>query len=856
MKFPAKYRPVLTVPLVWLSGCGLGPLSQIAERDPIISLAPPDPLVALERSSQNIEADLDEGGMFTADLRQAEGGADADRLMQLTRSRRRMRAAAEELEGMEEEVEPAASEFLPPSRRQARGPALDASDPTLPPRRSSRSAAAPAPVATQASLPPYARRQARQARAQQRGMQMDGAALAEADRIDRAVDAQAERAELAAITEAELAERRLLAEAELIERLARAETELAERVALAKEERDRRIEVARQERELRMAIAGIASEEILDSSKLDRARERLEAETVAANESRWTRWTRIFRRDPVEAPVEETLTGEEVLAAMPNHSAKAIELEREKAALERAIAKLKAQDEGPSSIDNLLERREKQIDSALANALGSGKPAEESESSPAKTPTESLHPSLLEIPASAWADSKPAVAKNDEAAGPREMPLLDTTGPSLLDTSGPSLFDDELSVADSNYVPPAPVDDGVDPSIAATPEEDFWILGRGEDSSSLLSDSGAGSATNPAAFPGSENPLAFPELPGQEPSISESVDASEGPLLGLLPRDDKPGLLDSHWADDQAKPAAQPDNPWASAQPLVAEGQQDSSSLPRLDWSEPGVRTDASLATVTHSRLPSAREELRAAEWEQQSLLDACPPLSRELQQLVLQLDIPEVGVRKAVLADLAALGEEAQPALPAVRVLLDDSPLVAAHAAWTIFAIDPSDGSAQDELLQLMQTEDAEVVQFAAYALGSMGPTALPAAAGLRIERERHTGATRLHIAEALSRIDAFDTASVEVLINSLSDSHQNHRWLAALALGQVNPRHASQVVPALTASLRDTDPEVRSAAALSLGGFGTTAASAIPELESRAATDAPSVQEAARTALACIRE
>jgi HEAT repeat protein len=187
--------------------------------------------------------------------------------------------------------------------------------------------------------------------------------------------------------------------------------------------------------------------------------------------------------------------------------------------------------------------------------------------------------------------------------------------------------------------------------------------------------------------------------------------------------------------------------------------------------------------------------------------------------------------------------------------VLLEDHPLIAAHAAWTIWNITGDEQEATRELVRLIQTGQPEVVQFAAYALGSLGPKALGVAPALRVAREQYNGATRLHIAEALVRIDAFDDASVQVLISALNAPEAHQRWLGALALGHVQARHSVTVVPALVTALQDADPEVRSAAALSLGGFGPAAAAAIPELQRRATLDSPTVREAAQTALACIR-
>ncbi|MEZ6055426.1 MAG: HEAT repeat domain-containing protein [Planctomycetaceae bacterium] len=240
--------------------------------------------------------------------------------------------------------------------------------------------------------------------------------------------------------------------------------------------------------------------------------------------------------------------------------------------------------------------------------------------------------------------------------------------------------------------------------------------------------------------------------------------------------------------------------------------------------------------------------------WSGPTLTSYCRNLAPKLRPIIERLDYPSIEVRKQGLADLAILGPDAMSAIPAVEVLIDDVPIVAAHAAWTLLQIDGDQQTTAHVMQQLVQEPDEEVVQFAAYALGSIGPHARSATPQLRIARERYSGITRLHIAEALTRIDAFDEGSVDILIDSLHDRERQHRWLAAIALGQVSTRHATRVVPALTSALRDTDAQVRSAAALSVGRFGPAARSAVNELQSRAALDAPEVREAARTSLACI--
>jgi hypothetical protein len=87
----------------------------------------------------------------------------------------------------------------------------------------------------------------------------------------------------------------------------------------------------------------------------------------------------------------------------------------------------------------------------------------------------------------------------------------------------------------------------------------------------------------------------------------------------------------------------------------------------------------------------------------------------------------------------------------------------------------------------------------------------------------EAASGIERVHLAEAIARIDFEDAPAVAVLIEGLHSSEPEVRFIAAYALGDVSPRHCDRVVPALSAAQRDADDAVRTAATLALQAFRT---------------------------------
>jgi hypothetical protein len=113
-----------------------------------------------------------------------------------------------------------------------------------------------------------------------------------------------------------------------------------------------------------------------------------------------------------------------------------------------------------------------------------------------------------------------------------------------------------------------------------------------------------------------------------------------------------------------------------------------------------------------------------------------------------------------------------------------------------------------------------------------------------------------RLRIAETLLKLQPNDRVATECLAELLVGRNEAElRQAAAAALGSAGTGRNSFAVASLTDALDDASPQVRAAAATSLGLFGRTASDSVSRLENAAVSDVPVVRQAATLALASIR-
>ena len=245
----------------------------------------------------------------------------------------------------------------------------------------------------------------------------------------------------------------------------------------------------------------------------------------------------------------------------------------------------------------------------------------------------------------------------------------------------------------------------------------------------------------------------------------------------------------------------------------------------------------------------------------------------RSLSVLITLVESNDPGVSPLSAYILGCMGFEAAKALPVLRRrLVRGDKKISLHMAEAVAKIDPTDRAAVDVLMTALKdgnppvraqaafalrSVDAEqvgrvvppltaalnndddptvrtaaeltIVGFlesqesglrglTAYVLGTVGPDAEPLLPALHRGLADSRGQARLHLAEAVIKIDPNDQHPVDLLLGDLKSNNAKTRCQAAYALSAVGWAHANRVADGLTAVLDDSDGQVRAAAQLAL--------------------------------------
>jgi len=213
----------------------------------------------------------------------------------------------------------------------------------------------------------------------------------------------------------------------------------------------------------------------------------------------------------------------------------------------------------------------------------------------------------------------------------------------------------------------------------------------------------------------------------------------------------------------------------------------------------------------------------------------------REIRRRIQQLYSPDAAVRGMAAVRLGQMGDLAQPAIPFLLSMLDDS----VSLEWERTSTESPLEHARRVLMGLYKEQRTSPGKEAALALGRLCTKAIPPL----LEALKHQDPNvRVNAAIALSRIG--DTAAVPALLPLLKDPEARVRAQAARSLGELGDRRAAQP---LVEALRDPEVEVRKEAVRALGELREpeTLGAMLEALK-----DLPPVRDAAERALLEVRD
>lgn len=150
--------------------------------------------------------------------------------------------------------------------------------------------------------------------------------------------------------------------------------------------------------------------------------------------------------------------------------------------------------------------------------------------------------------------------------------------------------------------------------------------------------------------------------------------------------------------------------------------------------------------------------------------------------------------------------------------------------------------------------TPDAESA-LAAYMMGTRTTGQHSVMISLGEQLAARKGFARVHVAEALLRLDGNHVAATDALIEMVSASEKKEvRMLAVLAMQSAAATQRDRCIQVLVRLLSDADSALRTAGALALGGYGRSARVAVPALMKLVRDRDVDTARAAGVALRCV--
>ena len=243
-----------------------------------------------------------------------------------------------------------------------------------------------------------------------------------------------------------------------------------------------------------------------------------------------------------------------------------------------------------------------------------------------------------------------------------------------------------------------------------------------------------------------------------------------------------------------------------------------------------------------HARHSSAAES-EAAGISSTGKVDRLTLLMQEMKG---QRDVTEL------VDEFVAIGQPAVPGL--VKLLKTGTKIERSNVMYVLARMKTYPAEAIPVIEGLLDEKDADRVHIAVD-LQRIDPSSARAMSVLAEEMKKSDVSTRVIIVKMLSLNHDVDKC-LPVLLGAMADMEPDVRSAAAQTLGEIGLRNkaaGAAMVPALTKALEDQSPSVRMEAARALGLLGEPAKSSLPALQKKAGDkrEKEKVKKAAATAI-----
>ena len=173
---------------------------------------------------------------------------------------------------------------------------------------------------------------------------------------------------------------------------------------------------------------------------------------------------------------------------------------------------------------------------------------------------------------------------------------------------------------------------------------------------------------------------------------------------------------------------------------------------------------------------------------------------------------------------------------------------------AATELSGDSNDAAARSVLIDAVCTSPDIEASLAAYILGTRASGHPEVMTALGEQMSARTGVARVHMAEAMLRLDGNHVSATDTLIGMVSSKDMEVRMMAAFAMHSAKVPQRERCISTLIEVLDDSEADVRTAAALTLGAYGPPAKKALSGLVRLIHDENVDTARAAGIALQCI--